>query len=99
MNGRELPALLMYDTDWTQVVGAAGLLTLLIVVVTVVAWQIGAGRRARMLLDRELWYRKLAEDGLAVQQSTERQLAELTERLAAVQARMDSIERILEQVE
>ncbi|WP_283135805.1 hypothetical protein [Rhizohabitans arisaemae] len=89
----------MSDTDWTQVVGTIGIFALLTSVITVIIWQLASTRRAKTLLVREHEYRKIAEDGLATQQSIERRLAELDEHLAETRTRLASIERILQQVE
>ncbi|MGW6495308.1 hypothetical protein [Nonomuraea angiospora] len=89
------PVVEVGGTDWTQVAGAIGIFTLL----TVIVWQLAATRRAKTLLVREQEYRRMAEEGIATQQRIERQLDELGGRLADVQARMDSMERILQQVE
>ncbi|MER7794162.1 hypothetical protein [Streptomyces sp. NPDC097640] len=85
--------------DWTEVVGAFGLFALVTTVLTTVIWQFAATRRAKAQVVRELEYRKLAESATAVQQGTEERLKEISERLAEMQNRMDSLERILQTVE
>lgn len=85
--------------DWTEVVGAFGLFALVTTVLTTVIWQFAATRRAKAQVVRELEYRKLAESATAVQQGTEERLKEISERLADMQSRMDSLERILQTVE
>ncbi|MDT0544648.1 MULTISPECIES: hypothetical protein [Streptomyces] len=85
--------------DWTEVVGAFGLFALVTTVLTTVIWQFAATRRAKAQVVRELEYRKLAESATAVQQGTEERLKEISERLAEMQSRMDSLERILQTVE
>jgi hypothetical protein len=82
-----------------EVVGAIGIFMLLTSVITVTIWQFGATLRAKALLSREEAYRTLAEKAVLTQQNTERRLAEHGERLADVQSRMDSLERILKEVE
>ncbi|MGY0063089.1 hypothetical protein ACWY4P_42225 [Streptomyces sp. LZ34] len=85
--------------DWTEVVGAFGLFALVTTVLTTVIWQFAATRRAKVQVVRELEYRKLAENAAAQQQSTEERLKEISQRLADMQGRMDSLERILQTVE
>ncbi|MET8539650.1 hypothetical protein ABZW03_03180 [Kitasatospora sp. NPDC004799] len=82
----------MSGSDWTEVVGALGLFVLLTAVLTVVIWQFGATYRAKAVLAREEEYRKLAEAAVDAQQRTERQLTE-------VRGRLESMERILKEVE
>lgn len=82
----------MNETDWQEVFGVIGAFTLVTVVITVIIWQFGANWRAKAVLAREEEYRKLAEKSLAAQQETERQLA-------GIQGRMESLERILKEVE
>ncbi|GAA1411531.1 hypothetical protein GCM10009639_63250 [Kitasatospora putterlickiae] len=82
----------MSGSDLTEVVGALGLFVLVTVVLAVVVWQFGATYRAKAALAREGEYRRLAETAVGVQQETERQLAEVRQRLA-------SMERILKEVE
>ncbi|MGW3572286.1 hypothetical protein ACWDSL_52005 [Streptomyces sp. NPDC000941] len=85
--------------DWTEVVGAFGLFALVTTVLTTVIWQFAATRRAKVQVVRELEYRKLAESATAAQQATDERLTEISERLAEMQGRMDSLERILQTVE
>ncbi|MFH9004308.1 hypothetical protein ACH4E5_13825 [Streptomyces afghaniensis] len=79
-------------TDWQEVFGVIGAFLLITVVLTVLIWQFGANWRAKAVLAREEEYRKLAEQSLAAQQETER-------RLSDIQGRMESLERILKDVE
>ncbi|MDX3231532.1 hypothetical protein [Streptomyces sp. ME19-01-6] len=85
--------------EWTEVVGAFGLFALVTTVLTTIIWQFAATRRAKVQVVRELEYRKLAESAAAAQQGTEERLKEIGERLAQMQGRMDSLERILQTVE
>ncbi|MFD8380238.1 hypothetical protein ACFV2X_17095 [Streptomyces sp. NPDC059679] len=85
--------------DWTEVVGAFGLFALVTTVLTTVIWQFAATRRAKVQVVRELEYRKLAESATAAQQATDERLKEISGRLAEMQGRMDSLERILQTVE
>lgn len=85
--------------EWTEVVGAFGLFALVIILPTVIIWQFAATRRARIQVVREQEYRKLAESAATAQQGTEDRLKEISERLAEMQGRMESLERILQTVE
>jgi hypothetical protein len=89
----------MSDHDWTEVVGAIGIFTLLTTVITVTIVQLAASWRAKASLAREQEYRNLAEAAVRNQESIERQLAELNGRLTETQSRMNSIERVLKEVE
>jgi hypothetical protein len=82
----------MDGNDWAEVVGAFGLFAFATTVATVIIVQIFTTMRARAALTREAEFRQLAATSIAVQESTERRLADLADRLAA-------IERILKQVE
>jgi hypothetical protein len=89
----------MSAQDWTQVVGTIGVFALVISVVIVGIWQLAATLRARATLAREREYRTLADRSALVQESTERQLAEIGGRLAEMQTRLQSVERVLKDVE
>ncbi len=89
----------MSDQDWQEVVGVIGLFVLLTAVITVAIWQLAASWRARAVLAREQEYRALAEAAIRSQENTERQLADLSGRLSEMRSRMDSLERILKEVE
>ena len=89
----------MSSNDWTEVVGAIGVFVLVTAVVTLVIWQFGATWRARAALARDDQYRAIADKSALVQESTERQLAEIGGRLAEMQSRLQSMERILKDVE
>ncbi|MER5354070.1 hypothetical protein ABT093_27505 [Kitasatospora sp. NPDC002551] len=82
----------MNGSDWTEIIGALGLFLLVTVVLAVLIWQFGATYRAKAALAREGEYRKLAETAVAVQQDTERELSEM-------RGRLESLERILKEVE
>ncbi|MGA8114428.1 MAG: hypothetical protein WCA46_12245 [Actinocatenispora sp.] len=84
---------------WAEVAGAIGLSVLTTTVLTVTIWQLAATWRAKILLARENEYRKLAQTSLLVQEATERRLAEIDERLARTQSRVETVERILREVE
>jgi hypothetical protein len=89
----------MSAQDWSQVVGTIGVFALVISVVIVGIWQLAATLRARATLAREREYRTLADRSALVQESTERQLAEIGGRLAEMQTRLQSVERVLKDVE
>lgn len=89
----------MNSNDWTEIVGAIGVFVLLTAVVTLAIWQFGATWRARAVLARDTQYRAIADKSALVQESTERQLAEIGGRLAEMQSRLQSMERILKDVE
>lgn len=85
--------------ELAEVIGAVGIFGLLTTVITVTIIQIGANWRAKMSVAREREYRRLAEDGVAAQQRTERRLDELADRLVDIQTRVTAIERVLKEVE
>ena len=82
----------MSEHDWTEVVGAIGIFTLLTTVIAVTIVQLATSWRAKAALAREDSYRTLAETAVSTQENTERQLTELNTRLGA-------LERILKDVE
>ncbi|MCO6008834.1 hypothetical protein NE236_28050 [Actinoallomurus purpureus] len=82
-----------------EAVGAFGMFTLATSVITVSIRQLAGTRRAKVLVVREQEYRKIAEEAVATQQSTEQLLTELNGRLTEMQSRMESLERILQTVE
>jgi hypothetical protein len=89
----------MKATGWQEIIGVIGVFVLIISVVTMSIWQLAATWRAKAVLAREHEYRAIADKAVLVQESTERQLAEMTGRLAEVQTRLQSVERILKDVE
>lgn len=89
----------MSGHDLAEVVGAIGIFTLLITVVTVTVWQLFANSRAKVISGREEEWRRLADESTRAQETTARRLAELTESLAETRARVDAIERVLKEVE
>ncbi|MFY1688900.1 hypothetical protein [Plantactinospora sp. WMMB782] len=96
MNGNDWAGM---SDDVIEVVGAIGLFALVIIVVTTVVIQVFRTRRARMAANRADRYEALAETAVRSQQNTERQLTEVGARLAAMEARMVSLERVLKDVE
>jgi hypothetical protein len=91
--------LMGWSDDWIEVVGAIGLFTLIITVIITVIIQIFRTVRARMAAGRADEYETLAQTAVRGQQTTERQLAEIGDRLTAMEARMASLERVLKDVE
>ena len=90
---------MMGGHDLAEAVGAFGMFTLFTSVITVTIWQLAATRRAKVLVIREQEYRRIAEEAVTAQRSTEQLLTELNGRLAEMQSRMESLERILQTVE
>ena len=82
----------MSTTDWQEIIGVISVFTLITVVAARVIRQLGTIVRAKAAVAREEGFRKLAEQSLTAQQATERQLTEL-------RLRMESMERILKEVE
>lgn len=72
---------------------------LLITVVALSIWQFAKTQRAKAVLAREDQYRKLAEEAVAGQQNTDRQLTELAAHMTGLRDRMSRVERILKEVE
>ncbi|SDY18662.1 hypothetical protein SAMN05421504_104811 [Amycolatopsis xylanica] len=77
---------------WGEVAGVIGIFVLLTVVIAVAISQFAATWRAKAVLAREEEYRKLAERAVSSQESIERQLADMQERLR-------SVEKVLKEVE
>ena len=67
--------------DLQEVIGVIGFFVLVIAVATLVIWQFGAAWRAKAVLAQEHEYRSIADRAILVQESTERQLAEIGGRL------------------
>jgi ABC-type Fe3+-hydroxamate transport system substrate-binding protein len=76
-----------------------GFMLLVTAVTVVVIWQVAVSIRARAAVSREQEYRRLADQAVATQEAAQRQLAELSDRMADIQARMASLERVLKEVE
>jgi type VI protein secretion system component VasK len=85
--------------QWQEVVGMVGMFALIITIVVVTVTQIGSVRRAKARAARDDEQRRLAEESLASLRNVERQLTELSGQLTEMRTRMDSVERILQQVE
>ena len=89
----------MSANDWTEVVGAVGVFTLITVVISVTVVQLSRTVRAKAALARESEYRKLAESSTGAQVVTEQRLAGLAGQVGQIQERLTAIENILRQVE
>lgn len=89
----------MSGHDWTEVVGAIGLFTLVITVITVILRHLTTTSRTKAALTREHEYRSLADAVLRVQENNERQLAAINDHIGQLQAKVTSLERILKEVE
>ncbi|MFG2892253.1 hypothetical protein [Streptomyces sp. NPDC048248] len=84
---------------WQEVIGAVGIFGMMVVVVTIVIWHLAATWRARAVLARDYEYRTLAEKSVRLQESTQRQLDDIGSRLADLDSRMESVERVLKEIE
>ncbi|MEU6263061.1 hypothetical protein [Saccharopolyspora shandongensis] len=84
---------------WQEIIGVIGVFVLIIAVITMSIWQLGATLRAKVVLRREQEYRALVEKTVQVQEDSQRKLAELSGQLTEVHQRMRKIEQILQQVE
>jgi hypothetical protein len=82
-----------------EIAGAIGISLVVASVLTTLIWQFGATIRARAALAREQEYRRLAEKSVAAQEAAEQRLGELTDRLGDIRSRVDSLDRILKQVD
>ncbi|WP_121717438.1 hypothetical protein [Streptomyces sp. E5N91] len=96
----------MSSSDWQEIIGVIGVFILVISVVTVGIWQLAATWRAKAQLAREKEYRSIADRAVLVQEGMERQLTEITGQLGqtrgqlvSMQERLESLERILKDVE
>jgi Tfp pilus assembly protein PilO len=87
------------DSEWPFVAGIIGVFVLLTAVITLLIWQRAATARARAVLAREKEYRDIAEGSLAAQEQTKRHLADIVARLDEMQNRLNTLERILREVE
>ncbi|WNV90395.1 hypothetical protein [Umezawaea sp. Da 62-37] len=85
--------------QWQEVIAVIGVFVLLTAVITVGIWQFAVTWRAKAALAREHEYRALVERVVTAQENSERQLADLDGRLADMQSRVHSVERILKEVE
>ncbi|MEU7612472.1 hypothetical protein [Micromonospora sp. NPDC049204] len=89
----------MSGHDWTEVVGAIGIFAFLVSVVTVTIVQLAKTRRARYEASRADDYRRLAEQAAQAQAENARLLAAMDGRLAGMETRMTTVERVLVEVD
>lgn len=89
----------MSATDWQEIIGTIGFFLLIAIVIVVAIWQFASTRRAKVILAREGEYRRIADRSLLVQEAVERQLTELGGRVAEMQTRLQTLERVLKEVE
>jgi biopolymer transport protein ExbB/TolQ len=76
-----------------------GLLALITILIVVVIWQSFTTRRARMSVEREEAYRRLAEQLTDAQQITAQEQHNLSKSVDEIQTRIAAIEKILREVE
>jgi hypothetical protein len=89
----------MSSSDWQEIIGTIGVFALVIGVITVTIWQLAATWRAKAQLAREKEYRTIADRAVLAQEGMERQLAEVNGQLTEIRARLESLERVLSEVE
>jgi hypothetical protein len=86
-------------TSWPDAaVAIAGIALVIAVAVTIVV-TVGSTVRARMSVQREQAYRKLADDSIAAQNRTSDQLERAIAELTELRARTGELERMLKTVE
>ena len=88
----------MSASDWQEIIGTIGLFVLVAAVLVTSICQFASTVRAKAALAGEKHRRGAAENAVLVQESTESQLADIGGRLAEMQTRLQSFERILKDV-
>jgi biopolymer transport protein ExbB/TolQ len=76
-----------------------GLLALITILIVVVIWQSFTTRRARMSVEREEAYRRLAEQLTNAQQINAQEQHNLSKSVDEIQTRIAAIEKLLREVE
>jgi biopolymer transport protein ExbB/TolQ len=76
-----------------------GLLALITILIVVVIWQSFTTRRARMSVEREEAYRRLAEQLTDAQQINAQEQHNLSKSVDEIQTRIAAIEKLLREVE
>ncbi|GLZ79778.1 hypothetical protein Afil01_45850 [Actinorhabdospora filicis] len=71
--------------DCIEVIGVVGMFVLVIATVVTVLRQVGQSRRARLVLARERSYESLADRSVTEQEHARRELAELRDRVTALE--------------
>ena len=90
------------NIPWITVSGmlfVLGLLALITILIVVVIWQSFTTRRARMSVEREEAYRRLAEQLTDAQQITAQEQHNLSKSVDEIQTRIAAIEKLLREVE
>lgn len=90
------------NVPWITVFGmlfVLGLLALITILIVVVIWQSFTTRRARMSVEREEAYRKLAEQLKDAQQINAQEQHNLSKSVDEIQTRIAAIEKLLREVE
>ncbi len=87
------------DTQWPEAaIAIAGVLLVLAVTVALI-WSVAATVRARVIVQREEAYRKLAEDSVDAQRRTADQLERAVAELNSLGSRTGELERLIRTVE
>nr|WSZ99200.1 hypothetical protein OH820_29175 [Streptomyces sp. NBC_00857] len=89
----------MNSRGWQEVIGAVGIFGMVIVIVTIVVWNMAATWRARAILARDYEYRTLAEKAVRNEDAIQQRLTDIDEHLADLRTRMHSVERVLKEIE
>jgi hypothetical protein len=76
-----------------------GLLVVAALLIAVIARPMVAIARAKITAGREEQYRAIAGSAIAVQEATERRLAEVNTELAAIRVHMAALEKVLTEVQ
>ena len=90
------------NVPWITVFGmlfVLGLLALITILIVVVIWQSFTTRRARMSVEREEAYRRLAEQLTDAQQINAQEQHNLSKSVDEIQTRIAAIEKLLREVE
>lgn len=90
------------NIPWITVSGmlfVLGLLALITILIVVVIWQSFTTRRARMSVEREEAYRRLAEQLTDAQQINAQEQHNLSKSVDEIQTRIAAIEKLLREVE
>jgi TolA-binding protein len=85
----------MSASDWQELIGAIGLFVLVTAVLVTSIWQFASTVRVKAVQAGENRRLGAVDNAVAMQKSTERQLADIGGRLAEMQTRLQTFERIL----
>ena len=87
------------DTQWPEAaIAIAGVLLVLAVTVALI-WSVATTVRARVIVQREEAYRKLAADSVDAQRQTADQLERAVAELSSLGSRTSELERLIRTVE